>query len=280
MRARGHGLRVASGAGEPPNAAPAAKSKDRQTFHRARKSQPVHQLRVETWDGKPCDRIDDERTNIIELDRRRLGRFERHLLEQVKRMALEDGGTRFPSVVLMIPVRRFAQIAVINPGVAIEAFEPREMRENFLRARGNLGLANFVWRHGYGHRRDLNVELGLVDFGPLTLARGLEHVYPGLSTVFKSKVFGSAEQSFGLQAELDRRGRNLARCCRVILEDLKRLAERCCRDLSLTKHHSRAHKESPALDVIGENSPGDLLGHRPSIGFQRHARAGASFRVW
>ena len=92
-------------------------------------------------------------------------------------MALEDGGTRFPSVVLMIPVRRFAQIAVINPGVAIEAFEPREMRENFLRARGNLGLADFVWRHGYGHRRDLNIELGLVDFGPLTLARGLEHVF-------------------------------------------------------------------------------------------------------
>ena len=34
-----------------------------------------------------------------------------------------------------------------------------------------------------------------------------------------------------------------------VLEDLKRLAERCCRDLSLTKYNSRAHKESPALDV-------------------------------
>jgi hypothetical protein len=112
MRARGHGLRVASGAGEPPNAAPAAKSKDRQTFHRVGKSQPVHQLRVETWDGKPCDGIDDERTNIVELDRRRLGRFESHLLEQLKRMALENGGTRFPSMALMIPVRRFVQIVL------------------------------------------------------------------------------------------------------------------------------------------------------------------------
>ena len=112
MRAGRHGLRVASGAGEPPNAAPAAKSKDRQTFHRARKSQPVHQLRVETWDGKPCDGIDDERTNIVEFDRRRLGRFESHLLEQVKRMALEDGGTRFPSMALMIPVWRFAQVVL------------------------------------------------------------------------------------------------------------------------------------------------------------------------
>jgi len=59
----------------------------------------------------------------------------------------------------------------------------------------------------------------------------------------------NAEQSFGLQAKLNRRGRNLARCCRVVLEDLKRLAERCCRELSLTKHNSRAHKASPALDV-------------------------------
>jgi hypothetical protein len=59
----------------------------------------------------------------------------------------------------------------------------------------------------------------------------------------------NAEQSFGLQAELNRRGRNLARCCRVVLEDLKRLAERCCRYLSLTKHNSRAHKANPALDI-------------------------------
>src|SRR5258705_8044526 len=58
-----------------------------------------------------------------------------------------------------------------------------------------------------------------------------------------------AEQSFGLQAELNRHGRNLARCCRVILEDLKRPAERCCRDRSLTTHDSRSHQESPAIDV-------------------------------
>ncbi len=117
MRADRHGLRVASGAGEPPNAAPAAKSKDRQTFHRARKSQPVHQLRIETWDGKPRDGIDDERTNIVEFDRRRLGRFESHLLEQVKRMALEDGGTRFPSMALMIPVRTSSSWFVIATGL-------------------------------------------------------------------------------------------------------------------------------------------------------------------
>ena len=112
MRAGRHGLRVASGAGEPPNAAPAAKSKDRQTFHRARKSQPVHQLRIETWNGKPGDGVDDKRANIIEFDGRRLGRFESHLLEQVNRVALEDGGTRFPSMALMIPVWRFAQVVL------------------------------------------------------------------------------------------------------------------------------------------------------------------------
>jgi hypothetical protein len=62
------------------------------------------------WQAR--DGIDDERTNIVELDRRRLGRFESHLLEQVKRMALEDGGTRFPSMALMIPVWRFAQVVL------------------------------------------------------------------------------------------------------------------------------------------------------------------------
>lgn len=59
----------------------------------------------------------------------------------------------------------------------------------------------------------------------------------------------SAEQSFGLQSELDRRGRNLARRCRVVFEDIERLAERCCRDLSLAKHDARAHEASPTLDV-------------------------------
>jgi hypothetical protein len=146
MRADGHGLRVARGACKPPNAAPTAKSKDRQTFHRGTKSQPVHQLRIKTRDGEPCDGVDDERTNIVEFDRRRLGGFESRLLEQVKRMALEDGGTRFPPMTLMIPVRRFAQVAVIDPGIAIKAFEAREMRENFPRALGNLGLADFVFR--------------------------------------------------------------------------------------------------------------------------------------
>ena len=100
-------------------------------------------------------------------------------------MALEDGGTRFPSMALMIPVRRFAQVAVIDPGIAIKAFEPREMRENFPRALGNLGLADFVFRHGCRHRRDLNVEFGVFAFGLLTLARDFKHVFPGLSTVSK-----------------------------------------------------------------------------------------------
>jgi hypothetical protein len=38
--------------------------------------------------------------------------MKRHLLQQVKRMALEDGGTRFPSMALMIPVWRFAQVVL------------------------------------------------------------------------------------------------------------------------------------------------------------------------
>src|SRR5437764_6890685 len=52
----------------------------------------------------------------------------------------------------------------------------------------------------------------------------------------------NAEQSFGLQAKLHRCGRNSARCGLVVLEDLKRLAERRCRDLSLTTHNPTAHK--------------------------------------
>src|SRR5262245_52420836 len=50
--------------------------------------------------------------------------------------------------------------------------------------------------------------------------------------------------SFRLQAEFNRGGHNLGRCCRVILEDLKSLAERSCRHLYLTEHNSRAHKAS------------------------------------
>jgi hypothetical protein len=56
-------------------------------------------------------------------------------------------------------------------------------------------------------------------------------------------------QSFGLQTQLDRRGRYLARCCRVVLEDLKRFAECCCRDLSLTQHNARAHEAGPTLNI-------------------------------
>jgi hypothetical protein len=92
-------------------------------------------------------------------------------------MALEDGGTRFPSMVLVIPIRRFTGVSSLNPSIAIEAFEPRKMGKNLSPKLGNLGLANFVFRYGCRHRRDLNVEFGLLAFGPLTLARGLEHVF-------------------------------------------------------------------------------------------------------
>ena len=44
-------------------------------------------------------------------------------------------------------------------------------------------------RHGCRDRRDLNVELGLLAFGSLILARGLEHVYPGL-VLMQSEVEG------------------------------------------------------------------------------------------
>src|SRR5262245_29882687 len=60
---------------------------------------------------------------------------------------------------------------------------------------------------------------------------------------------GNSQQSFGLQAELSRRGGNLARGCHIVLKDLERLAERCRRNLLLTEHNARAHKEGPALDV-------------------------------
>src|SRR5262245_64423408 len=93
-------------------------------------------------------------------------------------MALEDGGTRFPSSVLMIPDRQFAQVAVIDPGIAVEAFEPWEMGENFSRALGNLGLADFVFRHGCRHRRDLNVKFDFLVLGLPALARGFKHVNP------------------------------------------------------------------------------------------------------
>ena len=63
------------------------------------------------------------------------------------------------------------------------------MRKNFSRALGNLGLADFVFGHGCRNRRDLNVEFGLLAFGPLPLARGLEHVYPRL-VLLQSKIGG------------------------------------------------------------------------------------------
>ena len=97
-------------------------------------------------------------------------------------MALEDGGTRFPSMVLVIPIRRLAGVPGLNPSIAIEAFEPSKMGKNFSPKLGNLGLADFVFRHGRRHPRDLNVEFGLLAFGLLTLARGLEHVNSGLAT--------------------------------------------------------------------------------------------------
>jgi hypothetical protein len=131
-----------------------------------RQLEPVHQLRIETWDGKPGDSVNNEHANIVEPDRRGLGRFESHLLQQLQRMTLEDGGTRFPAMTLVIPIRRLAGVAGLDPRIAIEAFEPREMRKNALRALGNLGLADFVRRHGCDDRRDLNVEFGLLAFGP------------------------------------------------------------------------------------------------------------------
>src|SRR6187431_3114890 len=64
------------------------------------------------------------------------------------------------------------------------------------------------------------------------------------------EVARASEQSFGLQAKCNRRGRDLARCCLVVLEHLECLAERRGRDLSLTEHNPGAHKASPAVDVV------------------------------
>ena len=82
-------------------------------------------------------------------------------------MALEDGGTRFPSMVLVIPVRRFAGVAGLDPSIAEEAFQPLEMRKNFSRVLDTLGSADLVLRHGCRHRRDLNLE-----FDPLAVGTG------------------------------------------------------------------------------------------------------------
>ena len=51
----------------------------------------VHQLRIETWNGKPSDGVDDKRTNIVEPDRGAFCGFERHLLQQIKRMGPVGG---------------------------------------------------------------------------------------------------------------------------------------------------------------------------------------------
>ena len=115
MRPRRHGLRIASSAGEPPNAAPTTEPENRQTFHRMRQVEPVHQLRIETWNGKPSDGVDDKRANIVEPDRGAFCGFERYFLQQVKRVALEDCGTRFPPMVLVIPIRRLAGVSSSIP---------------------------------------------------------------------------------------------------------------------------------------------------------------------
>jgi len=130
-------------------------------------------------------------------------------------MALEDGGTRFPSMVLVIPIRRLAGVPGLNPSIAIEAFEPSKMGKNFSPKLGNLGLADFVFRHGCRHRRDLNVEFGLLAFGSLTLARGLEHVYPRL-VLMQLKIGGmrwmrlTPRSAFGCGAVIRPLGRDRA----------------------------------------------------------------------
>src|SRR5262249_13430102 len=72
-------------------------------------------------------------------------------------------------------------------------------------------------------------------------------------------------KSFSLQAELNRRRPDLTRRCRVVLEELKRLAERCCGNLSFTEYNSGAHKPSPALGVMGRilQAIGQASDHRP-----------------
>lgn len=102
--------------------------------------QAVHQLCIEARDRKPGDGVHDERGNIVEPDPGALDGFERHLLQQIECMALEDGGSRFPPMTLVIPIWRLAGVAGLDPGIAIETFEPRQMRENGLRTLGNVVL--------------------------------------------------------------------------------------------------------------------------------------------
>ena len=90
------------------------------------------------------------------------------------------------------------------------------------------------------------------------------------------RLFGEdADWSFGLRPELDRRGRNLARCrFPSSLKTLERLAERCRRGLSLAERKVETAWADPSPRRFAESSPGDFP--RPSTVEQDrgvHARA-------
>ena len=79
---------------------------------------------------------------------------------------------------------------------------------------------------------------------------------------------GSVSCCIRFQAELARRGTNLARCRRVVLEDIERLAVGGDGGLPLAQHDARAHQARPAFGVAGRSlqASRQAVDHRPDGG--------------
>ncbi len=174
----GHGLGVTRRPAEPGNAAPTTKSEDRYPLHRRRQFQPVHQLGVKARDGETRDRVHHESANVLETNAGGSDCRQRHLLEQLKRVTLEDLGARFPAVALVIPFLRLTGVAVADAGIGIKGAETGKMREHMLGAFGDVVLGDFVRRHGRRHAGDLDVESRCPLARLLSPGGGLEHPAP------------------------------------------------------------------------------------------------------
>src|SRR5262245_11533743 len=115
---------VARGPRKPSDAAAATEPEDRHALDGSRQIETVHQLGVEARDREARDGVDEQGADILELDAGGLDGAERHLLEQGKRVVLEDFRPRLPTMSLVVPLGRLTSVAAVDAGIGVEAFEP------------------------------------------------------------------------------------------------------------------------------------------------------------
>jgi hypothetical protein len=132
---------------------------------------------LSSWVLRQSEQRSTLRKRTFVPQRLRRNQSERDLREQVDRVLAESGASFFPRERLVIPVRRLAAVARVDPGIGIKIAARCEMRKQALGAFRDFLLAYLVLWDRCGERGYADVEWhAAAPRDRINLARGINRL--------------------------------------------------------------------------------------------------------